>query len=47
MGGEERATITNDDVTAAMRIDGSRVGGHGEETDAVAATGQPVGKQRR
>ena len=29
----------NDDVTAAMRIDGTRLGGHGEETDAVAATG--------
>ena len=45
--GEERATITSDDVTAAMRIDGTRHGGHGEETDAVAAAGQPTEKRRR
>ena len=47
MGGEERATITNDDVTAAMRNDGTRLDGHGEETDAVAAMGHPAGKRRR
>ena len=46
MGGEERTTITNDDVTTAMHNDGTRLGGHDEETDAVAATGQPTGKRR-
>ena len=46
MGGEERATITNDDVTAAMRNDGTQLDGHGEETDAVVAVRQPIRKWR-
>ena len=45
--GEEHATITSDNVTAAMRIDGTRLGGHSEETDAVTATEQPAEKLRR
>ena len=29
-----------------MCIDGTRLGGHGEETDAVAAVGHPAEKRR-
>ena len=45
--GEEHATITSHNATKAMSIDGTRLGGHGEEMDAVAAAGQPAEKRRR
>ena len=34
-------------VTVAMRIDGTRLSGHGEETDTVAPAGQLAEKRRR